>query len=62
MTDRDTPSPIEPDDDPHGVDRDLWHVNPDGSGHDKYPPYAAFGPGTMPVPDRDDEGEEGPER
>jgi len=54
------PRTDEPDGDPYDIGRELWHVNPDGSGRDKYPPYASFGPGTMPyrarpTPNRDDE-------
>ena len=65
MTDKSTP-PTEPEDDPFDIDGELWHINPDGSGHDKYPPFASFGPGTMPNPDRsrmpdfDPTGEHGP--
>jgi hypothetical protein len=66
MTDRDLPTD-EPDDDSLDIDRELWHVNPDGSGHDKYPPYTSFGPGTMPYAGerrskRDNEDEEETDR
>jgi hypothetical protein len=51
MTERPHPPPADDDGDPPwaaAVDRELWHVRPDGSGHDRYPPFASFGPGTMP--------------
>lgn len=51
MSERPDPPPADEEEEPwwaEAVDRELWHVNPDGSGHDKYPPYEAFGPGTMP--------------
>ena len=53
MTDRDPPAAEPDDDDPHGIDRELWHVRPDGSYFDKFPPYATH------YPDRPADEEEG---
>lgn len=30
------------------VNDELASINPDGSGHDKFPPYASFPAGTFP--------------